>query len=346
MVIRAMRYAGRLRGSALVLILSSLLCAGCGYTKTGGVQTICCPVRSDPVELTYLGSGGWIIEAGGEMLLTAPLFSNPGPVAVLTGVLEVKKEIIDERADIYDLHEALGVLVGHGHYDHLMDVSYLTVTHAKSATIYGSRTVRNQIIAYPGLDHRRIQTIDQRAATVSRMGRWTSVGTRFRFMPVRSQHSSHTENIHLWQGVRTIPMATVPRTAHDWLEGETYAYVIDVMNRSGQLQMRIYYNDSASSYPLGFPPPAMRTPDAVPMLTILTAPGHKWETDYPGQILSHLAADYALVGHWEYFFNNWGGLQFGTPTTDLNAFTDEMELRMSGPWWLPKVGAKFIFVPS
>jgi hypothetical protein len=123
------------------------------------------------------------------MLLTAPLFSNPGPVAVLTGVLEVKKEIIDERADIYDLHEALGVLVGHGHYDHLMDVSYLTVTHAKSATIYGSRTVRNQIIAYPGLDHRRIQTIDQRAATVSRMGRWTSVGTRFRFMPVRSQYS-------------------------------------------------------------------------------------------------------------------------------------------------------------
>ena len=58
------------------------------------------------------------------------------------------------------------------------------------------------------------------------------------------------------------------------------------------------------------------------------------------------SADYALVGHWEYFFSSWGGSQLGTPTTDLGAFTDEMERRMPGPWWLPKVGAKFVFVPS
>lgn len=345
MALRSIERLEHRRESVLVLLLSALLLVGCGYTKTDGVQTICCPMRSDPVELTYLGSGGWIIEAGGEMLLTAPLFSNPGPLAVLGGVLEVKTEVIGEQVGIYDLHEALGILVGRGHYDHLMDVPYLSVAHAKSATIHGSRTVRNQIIAYPDLDRRRIQVIDQRAATVSRIGRWTSVGTRFRFMPVRSRHSPHTENVHLWQGVRTMPMETVPKTAHDWLEGETYAYVIDVLNRRGQPQMRIYYNDSASSYPLGFPPPAM-TLDDVPMLTILTAPGHKWETDYPGQILSHLAADYALVWHWEYFFSSWGGSQLGTPTTDLGAFTDEMERRMPGPWWLPKVGAKFVFVPS
>ena len=346
MALNALKRVGHLRESALIVVFSSLLFGGCGYAKTGGVQTICCPVRSDPVEFTYLGSGGWIIEAGGEMLLTAPLFSNPGPFTVLAGVLEVETEIIDEQAGVYDLHEALGILVGHGHYDHLMDVPYLTVAHAKSATIYGSRTVRNQIIAYPDLDQQRVQVIDQRAATVSRIGRWTSVGTRFRFMPVRSQHSPHTENVHLWQGVRTMPMATVPKTAHDWLEGETYAYLIDVLDWRGQSQMRIYYSDSASSYPLGFPPPAMGTPDDVPMLTILTAPGHRWETDYPGRILSHLAADYALVGHWENFFSSWGGSQMGIPTIGLNAFTDEMELRMNGPWWLSKVGAKFVFVPS
>ena len=189
-----MKRGCHLRESALVLVLSSLVSVGCGsgYATTGGVQTICCPVRSDPVELTYLGSGGWIIEAGGEMLLTAPLFSNPGPLAVLTGVLEVKEELIDEQVDVYDLDEALGILVGHGHYDHLMDVPYLAVTHATSATIYGSPTVRNQIIAYPGLDPGRIQIIDQLAATVGQPGSWTSVGTRFRFMPIRSQHSPHT----------------------------------------------------------------------------------------------------------------------------------------------------------
>lgn len=342
-----MKHGHHLRERALVLVVSSLVFVGCGgrYATTGGVQTICCPIRSDPVELTYLGSGGWIIEAAGEMLLTAPLFSNPGPLAVLTGVLEVEEELIDEQVDVYDLDEALGILVGHGHYDHLMDVPYLAVAHAKSATIYGSRTVRNQIIAYPGLDPQRIQIIDQQAATVSQLGRWTNVGTRFRFMPIRSQHSPHTEVVHLWQGVRTTPMATVPRTAHDWLEGETYAYVIDVLDASGRPQMRVYYNDSASTYPLGFPPPAMQTPDDAPMLTILTAPGHKWETDYPGRILSYLSPDYALVGHWEYFFSSWGRFQFGTPTTDLNAFTDAMERLMSEPWWLPEVGAKFVFLP-
>ena len=223
-----MKHRYRPPGSTLLLALSSLLLVACGPAKTGGLQTICCPVGSDPVELTYLGSGGWIIESGGEMLLTAPLFSNPEPLTVLTGVLEVKEEVIDEQVGVYDLDEALGVLVGHGHYDHLMDVPYLAVEHAKSATIFGSQTVRNQILAYPGLEERRVQVVDPFAATVGQLGRWTSVGTRFRFMPVSSQHSPHTEDIHLWQGVRTVPMAAFPRTAHDWLEGKTYAYVIDV----------------------------------------------------------------------------------------------------------------------
>jgi hypothetical protein len=333
------------RSSRIGLLIVLVTMAGCGFKKTSGRLEICCPVRSDPVEFTYLGAGGWSIEAGGEMLLTAPLFSNPGFISLMTGVLDVKEDRIDDAVSAYHLDEALAILVRHGHYDHAMDLPYLVTQHATGAQIYGGRTTRYQLMPFPGLDRTRITAIDRRAATKYRRGRWTRVGRRFRFMPVRSLHTPHTENIHMWQGMRTAPMTTTPKTAHDWLEGETYAYIIDVLDRRGRPQMRIYYNDSASTEPVGFPPAGMKPPDDIPMVGILTAPGHKLETDYPERIIKYMDIDYGLVGHWETFVGKFAASLFrsGTPTTDVGGFVDEMERLMPGAFWVPEIGTEFVF---
>ncbi len=140
-------------------------------------------------------------------------------------------------------------------------------------------------------------------------------------------------------------MTMVPQTAHDFLEGEVYAFLIDVFDGQGRVQMRIYYNDSASTEPIGFPPPALTAPNPIPTVAVLTAPGHKWEQGYPDRILNHSGVDYALIGHWEYFLGEWGGWQGGTPTTDVKGFVRDMERLMAGKFWVPTIGTAFVFNP-
>ena len=67
------------------------------------------------------------------------------------------------------------LLVGHGHYDHLLDVPYVAAHRATRATIYGGPTVRHMLMgdstlrANPG----RVGAVDRaEAGTVDRAGRW------------------------------------------------------------------------------------------------------------------------------------------------------------------------------
>src|SRR5690554_4524019 len=43
--------------------------------------------------------------------------------------------------------EAQIILVGHAHYDHLLDVPYVMQKHAPKAQLYGSQTTVNSIIS-------------------------------------------------------------------------------------------------------------------------------------------------------------------------------------------------------
>lgn len=326
--------------AAVVLVLT-----GCWRPAHGTVVIEPAPTLRSEVSLTYLGAGGWSIEAGGEMLLTAPLFSNPGPAAVLGGELDVKEEFVARQVRRFGLDRALGILVGHAHYDHAMDVPELAMEHARGATIYGSQTLAYQLAPWPGLYPGRVVPIDGRAATQQGLGTWTPVGTRFLFMPVESRHSNHTETVHMWQGERTEPMTERPVSAHDWLEGRTFSYVIDVLDDAGDPMLRILYNDSGSTFPVGYPPASMASTPALPVLAVLTAPGHKLEEEYPGRMLEYMAPEWVLAGHWEAFVMEWSENPQPMPLTDFGGFRKKMDTWDAGPWWAPVPGTRFVLRP-
>src|SRR5262245_16479100 len=90
---------------------------------------------SVPVEVRYLGSGGFLVRRGQAVLMTAPLFTNPFPLKHLCGVKASRKLIkafvddVNAVADQHpgsafenDLKDVSVVLSGHAHYDHLLDV--------------------------------------------------------------------------------------------------------------------------------------------------------------------------------------------------------------------------------
>jgi len=106
------------------------------------------------VTVEYLRAGGFAIVHAGEALLTAPIYSNPSFLRVGLGLsFGSDGERIPARPPLLEGARVAGVLVGHAHYDHLMDVpSVLARWGLDAAPVYGSRTAANadsRHVVYP-----------------------------------------------------------------------------------------------------------------------------------------------------------------------------------------------------
>ncbi|MEX2526572.1 MAG: hypothetical protein WEA09_02945 [Gemmatimonadota bacterium] len=282
----------------------------------------CCTRSSEAVTLEYLGVGGWLIRMGDAAVLTAPLFSNPGMLDVAFGRIESDSALIEQFLPPVDDVSAL--LVGHAHYDHLMDVPHILRRKATGATLYGSRTAVNLVQGDPGVEPHRLVSVEEGVGDHERPGVWyhTAEG-RVRIMALVSGHAPHFMGIHLWDGQLEEPVEALPRRASGWLEGTPLAYLVDFLNGDGSVAFRIHYQDAASEPPAGFPP---ILDDDVPIdLAILCPPGFEEVDGFPEGILERLQPRAVLLGHWENFFRPRTEPLQGVPSTDLDEFLRRLD---------------------
>jgi hypothetical protein len=297
----------------------------------------CCVRGGEELTLEYLGVGGWLLRMGDAAILTAPFFSNPGLVDVGVGRIEADTMMIARYLPPVEDVEA--VLVGHAHYDHLMDVPYMLRALAPRARMYGSRTAVNQLLGDPELDPERLVSVEEGAGDHERAGEWTeTAGGRVRFMALRSGHAPHFLGVHLYEGQLDEPATRLPERAGGWVEGTPLAYLIDFLGPEGEVLYRIHYQDAASTPPDGFPPVLA---DGVGVdLAILCAPGYEEVRGYPEGILARLKPAHVLVGHWENFFRSRDDELRAVPGTDLGGFLHRLEqaLPEGARWSLPEPG--------
>lgn len=277
------------------------------------------PALPDSVTLTYLGTGGWLLRHGEAALLTAPFFSNPGLVEVGVARLATDTAAVDRHLPPVDDVPAL--LVGHGHYDHLMDVPWIARVRAPQARIYGSRTVVNQLHGDAGLDPARLVAVDTDPAnvgTADRPGRWwTTPDGRIRFMALASEHAPHLLGVRLFHGQVDAPLAALPDRAYQWTDGPTLAWLIDLLAEDGTtVLLRLHYQDAASRPPWGFPPD-----DGIPVDVVILCPAGSGAAEgYPDGLLARVEPRVAILGHWEDFFRPWSAPPRPVPGTDIDAF--------------------------
>lgn len=268
--------------------------------------------------MTYLGSGGWIMEHDGVQILAAPLFSNPGLPS--TGLDEISSDTleVDRYMGHYDVSSARAILVGHAHYDHLMDVPRIASVHAPTARIFGSRTVKNTLGTWSGLQN-RVDTLEASAADEENVGRWMHLGPRVRVMPLRSLHGPHFDGHTLYQGTVDRPRATPPRWTTEWLDGQTFAFLVDFLDDEGGVTFRVYYQDAVAPGPLGFAPDALvsERPVDVAVLVPATFEEVAW---HPEAIVANLRPRRIALGHWENFFQPIDREAEPVPLTDLAEF--------------------------
>jgi hypothetical protein len=324
---------------ALIGVTSALACAP--RLAPGADGTIDVSDGRAAVELTYLGSGGWIITLGGEQLLAAPLFTNPS--FLRTGLLSIEPDTvaIDGYMDEHDVSNARVILIGHGHYDHAMDVPRVASHHATGARILTNRTAANLFGTWSGLAE-RIDVANGHEGTEERVGRWFSYGPRIRVMPLQSKHAPHFDGLTLFEGTADVLREEPPRRAVEWLDGETVAFLIDFLDGEGEVRYRIYYQDAVAPAPWGFAPAPLI--EEYPVDLAILVPATFDQVDWhPEAFIENLRPERVLLGHWEDFF-----VPMDTPTQsvrllDLGHFEHRLERVFDGEWWRPEIGTVFRF---
>ena len=92
------------------------------------------------ITVTYLGSGGFLFERGDDVILTGPFLSYHWYLRLGLWRVHSDEKLLNSvlRPKSTSLAKAEAVLIGHGHYDHLLDIPYIMQTFCPSATVYAA----------------------------------------------------------------------------------------------------------------------------------------------------------------------------------------------------------------
>jgi L-ascorbate metabolism protein UlaG (beta-lactamase superfamily) len=264
------------------------------------------PAYPTEVQVKYLGAGGVVIKRGADVLLTAPFFSNPSIPRVAFGEIKSLPEQVDRFLNKPDagIAGATAILVGHAHYDHLMDVPYIKKKFLPQVKIYGSDTMKNTLAGDSSLSGGDVISVEQGAGTATQQGKWVPAGPRIRIMALKSEHAPIIFHIKFFEGNYDQPLKEIPTRASGWLEGQTLAYLIDFLSADGKtVEFRIHYQDAASTAPLGFPPMFDQPQDQRPVdLALVCVPGFNEVENYPEALVARLKPKFVVMIHWENFF--------------------------------------------
>ena len=277
------------------------------------------PDYENTLQMVYLGAEGFVMRLGENALMTAPFFSNFS-IMELARSVSPKKDIIDR---IYpNIPDGLvkAILVGHSHYDHLIDVPYIWNTYQPNTPIYGSETTKNLLLSVKDdkIPEEYIHVLDDEVDIYQyQLGKIIDIVPNIiSIMPIESSHSSHLFGYKLFKGKLTEPLKSPPKYAKDWVEGDTFAYLIKFKN--GEKDYTIYFQDAASSPPAGLFNNFENTPVD---LAILCVGGFSEAENYPEYILDALKPKKIILGHWEDFMAS----QFST----LDEINDSKKLTAS-----------------
>ncbi|HEY0285444.1 MAG TPA: MBL fold metallo-hydrolase [Pseudomonas sp.] len=253
-------------------------------------------------KLEFLGVAGVLIHWRDEGVLFDPFFSRPS-IAELFWLKPDTHEIDLRMPPATDVSM---LLVGHGHYDHLLDVAWIMRQHSPHATVYASRSAGHVLRAEIAAD--RVVNAEPRMASLSsdlpprmiaKQDPWfyTQKG-HIRAMPIESMHAPNALT-RIMGGAYETDLTALPKGFWNWKEGQTLAWLVDLLGEDGKPIYRIHYQDSASSAPYGFPP-VLDDGKSVDV-EILPVASFQHADHYPRTLLAQTQPRLVVLVHWEDF---------------------------------------------
>lgn len=339
---------------------------------------------AEDLYVRYLGVGGFLLRRGQDVILTAPLYSNPDPFKFLGGPIVPNRKRIDCFHPCKPGGEPApaAILVGHAHYDHLMDVPIVWDKTMRQrpdheVRIYGSSTMKRILAGYRGaggefpppeivIDPNLVVALDAKLDSrncaleswiddPSQCGlpagikgdRETIPNARVQIYPLCAAHPRQVlRALHLWPGCLFVDRGSPPTRVEDYPEGPTFAYLIDFLDAQDKPAYRIYYQDTPSNGPVGRVPLDLIANRPVDV-AILCGGNHEAVLD-PEGLASEVRAKHVIIGHWEDFFRDQGKPITPAPTQSFHGYEERLrtELRAVGSRCQvhrPKPQDKFLF---
>lgn len=278
----------------------------------------------DSIDIVAMGVSGFLFvpwRDTTQLVMTPPSYTNPTLWWTVFGnwlfgsspnEARLARRLRDLPAAGPDrLARVRAVLVGHGHYDHLMDLPPLA-RNLPNATVYGSRSVVNTLNAVPAFGGAsgpasRLVSVDSLAGvTADRPGYSLSIGDAVRVRAIAWEHAPNFGTHVIARGNVEPARSTLPRGIFGWKLGRVFAYAIDVLDQDGRVGSRIIVHDAGAS------PQVVRRavavigtmPVARSTVLVITAANFDQEPSYPDILLASLAPEHVLLGHWEDFFRS------------------------------------------
>lgn len=277
------------------------------------------PVQSSSLDVQYIQVGGLLIRYGDDYLLTDPFFSNPPLWRVLL-LRTLKSDPAVVQSLIADWQGIRGVLVGHGHYDHVLDAPFVLEQADPTTKLYGSRTVVNML--RPSVSAKRLEAVAAKNELFKKG--WIKIPrSPFRFRAILAEHAPLVGSYRFADGTVEQPLREPPRDVLDWKEGQTLAYLIDVMpdeTQSGDPRYRIFVQTAASDPPEGRLAGEWLEEKSVD-LAVITSGNFDNVQNYPGAWLDYLRPERVMIAHYEPF---WKPIATDSmevmPTLDMDEF--------------------------
>lgn len=306
------------------------------------------------LRVRFLGVDGFLLEAGDEALLTAPLFTRPSMIEASTG-LPVRSDaaLVAKRLPSSATANVRAIISGHAHYDHLLDVP-ATMVLAPKATLYSNVSSRNLLAAFApdraakcagtaaqektiarsrivAVDDPASSTVDytncpqQKPADAPLEGKWMTVpGAHLRVLAVCSEHPDQIGPIHYGAGDVTEEACTPPTNMNDWKEGHTLAFLVDFLDpTTNEPLYRIFYEDAPTDTPIGHVPAKFLAEKRVDLALMCVGTYDRVDGASPANALAALTPRYALGGHWEDFFGSADAPPVAIPFLDVPGWANK-----------------------
>jgi L-ascorbate metabolism protein UlaG (beta-lactamase superfamily) len=260
----------------------------------------------DEVEFTYLGTAGFVIKSTARTLALDPYVSRPNIRTTLT------KELIPNALLIQQLiPHADDVLVGHAHYDHVLDAP--TLCQQTGARLIGSRSVMMVGRAAGLPEHQLIETSGNEDIA---SGTWTIQG-------LPSKHGKVFGRIPL-PGDIIEPPPWPPRI-RDLKHGLVLNWVVDTGN------LRIMHIDSAD-----FIPEELKGIQVD--VLCLCAIGRQYRPNYVKEVVALVKPRWIIPCHWDTMMTPIDAEPDLIPTVDLLGFIEEIKAEGVEPLLMPILG--------
>lgn len=274
----------------------------------------------------YTGCGGLFLSRAGSAIMIDPFFSHQGVMrigaSILGGGSAGKRKLVADpkmvEFGLKSIEACVGtsplkvnaILSAHSHYDHLMDVPAVYEKLRNEPKVYLNRSGFNT--CYNVIDTADMIVLENHMTTreISRPPiELRTMNGKVHIYPILSDHNPHIKNIKFFSGGMTRPATqfTMPYAktrANDWLEGNTFSFLIDYLDAQGSIELRIFIQSSSCSPPAGIPPAALLNSKPVDV-AFLGLVSYQFSPDYPCTLLNAIRPEKVVWIHWEDFFRRY-----------------------------------------